>query len=181
MALLNARNDWFPQLKGVFTYASHTGASTMLGYPPQTVLPIQGDVPVLLLGGTEDGVIASSAKRYGGGEGDPVSTIQRTLELASPNSNHPHHMVILDGANHFSIVDKVDTTMARNFLDRAEKWDANSGRSFILQLIHAFLTEYGLATGDGGFMRCLSNGKDNVSEHRQIVPVVGDAISQVCK
>jgi predicted dienelactone hydrolase len=52
VALMNARPDWFPGLRGVFAYGSHSKASTMLGYPADTLLPLPDALPLLVLGGS---------------------------------------------------------------------------------------------------------------------------------
>ena len=55
IALMNA--EFFPQVKSVFSYGAHTQGSTMLGFPPHSVLPIASEKPILMLGGNNDGVI----------------------------------------------------------------------------------------------------------------------------
>ncbi|MEV0585390.1 dienelactone hydrolase family protein [Nonomuraea sp. NPDC050310] len=103
---------YFPGVRAVFAYGAHTMVATMLGWPPGTVVPAQVDCPVLLAGGTRDGVITGSADRYGQEGHDPV---RRTFEEALPPGEHL--LAVLEGANHFTIADPVDRTAARAFLD----------------------------------------------------------------
>ena len=142
MALLNANPKWFPQVKGVFTYAAHSGASVMLGYPKGTVLPLSDDIPMLLMGGTQDGVISYSTRRYGSENPDPALMIRRTFQEALPvsSSSPSSYFVLLKGANHFSIVDQIDTTTARSFLDQPEQADPTELRKLLIKLILYFLT-----------------------------------------
>ncbi|NJN44725.1 MAG: hypothetical protein HC806_08415 [Anaerolineae bacterium] len=71
-------------MKGAFSYAGHTGASTMLGWPERTILPPSGDVSLLILGGTNDGVIEASSHRYGD-EASATGPVIRTFEVIPPH------------------------------------------------------------------------------------------------
>lgn len=120
VALMNARPDWFPGLRAVFAYGSHSKASTMLGYAPETYLPLPAALPTLILGGSEDGVIASSAFRYGGdGTAQPDATgpVVRTFREALPRAQGDSHLAIVRGANHFSFTWPADSATGRPFLD----------------------------------------------------------------
>ncbi|MEU8246651.1 hypothetical protein [Nonomuraea sp. NPDC048916] len=73
--------------------------------------------------------------RYGQGshERDPVT---RTFEEALSDRDGEHLLVVLEGANHFTLADPVDRTAARAFLDLP----ATSGpRPELAGLITAFL------------------------------------------
>ena len=65
MALENAEPRFFPQVVAAFTYGAHSAAATQLGFEPDTILPLPDSVPLLLLGGTRDGVIAAITGLYG--------------------------------------------------------------------------------------------------------------------
>ena len=65
MALLNANQDWFPQVRGAFSYAAHTAGNAQLGWKDGAIMPLFG-TPLLIMGGNRDGVIAASRYRYGG-------------------------------------------------------------------------------------------------------------------
>lgn len=120
VALMNARPDWFAGLRAVFAYGAHAKASTVLGYPPETVLALPSQLPALLAGGSEDGVIAASSHRYGqdGAQAsDPVGPLVRTFEEAFGDARGDRYLAILRGANHFSATYPPDGATGRPFLD----------------------------------------------------------------
>jgi dienelactone hydrolase len=124
VALENARTDWLPGLCGVASYAGHTMPAGPLGYPAGTVLSIDPAVPVLMLAGTADGVIARSADRYGatptaaddpaGAAHDPVT---RSFREGMSRNSGDSWLVWLEGGTHVVITHPADTTTARGFLD----------------------------------------------------------------
>jgi dienelactone hydrolase len=118
LALQNADPAYFPNVIGAFSYAAHNVAFTQLGYPPGTILPLPSKVPTLLIGGTCDGVIAASRFRYGDEDNvreDEYNPIERTYHEAITGG--AGYLVMIDGANHFSITYPVDSTTGRLFLD----------------------------------------------------------------
>ncbi|MCC5578390.1 alpha/beta hydrolase [Microtetraspora sp. AC03309] len=120
VALQSAR--FFPQVKAVFAWGTHTMAATMLGWPAGTVLPAQVTCPVLLGAGGNDGVVDGSADRYGEDPATRRDPVTRTFEEALPESpgsvrGGDHLLAVYEGANHFAIADPVDPTVARAFLD----------------------------------------------------------------
>lgn len=137
VALVNANPDWFPGVRAAFAYAAHTAAATMLGHPPGTMNPIDDRVPVLIAGGDADGVIAESAARYGDPPGDAIGRVVATFEHAVSRSEGDSALVIIRGANHFTIADPPDPTTGRPFLDRPDT--SVQGRALIGLLIRAFL------------------------------------------
>ena len=86
VALHSSDPGWVPGLRAVFAYGAHTMVATALGHGEAAVVAIPAKVPVMLLAGTDDGVIAASRDRYrrdhathdghgdhgGGGDHDPV-------------------------------------------------------------------------------------------------------------
>ncbi|GAB4490730.1 MAG: hypothetical protein Fur0016_02900 [Anaerolineales bacterium] len=136
VALQNAQH--FPQVQSAFAYAGHTVASSLLGFPERTALPI-GPKPVLLLQGDQDGVIAASRERYttSGDDFDPVA--HTFAQAVSPLPGSPSYHVILRGANHFSIAHPLDRSTARAFLDLPTTRPAAQIRAQIFRLILAFL------------------------------------------
>ncbi|WND03522.1 hypothetical protein QGN29_03935 [Temperatibacter marinus] len=144
VALMNANRQWFPSIKGVFSYAAHTGASVALGWPEDTVLPLGDDVPVLLTGGTKDGVIASSSHRYGKAEDDsPTARIERTF-VEGVKAGNGSALVFIEGANHFSCVYPQDDTTGRPFLDQEETIDSHAFREFYAALVGMFIRHQGI-------------------------------------
>ncbi len=138
VALLNANPDWFDGVCGGFAYGAHTAAATMLGHPQGAMNAISENMPVLIMGGSEDGVIAESAGRYGDPVGDATGRVIATFEQAVTRTKGDCVLAIIKGANHFSIIDPGDDTTGRAFLDQPDT--STDGRATIDALIWAFLT-----------------------------------------
>lgn len=137
-----SNHQFFPEVRAVFGYAGHTITSTMLGWEPDTVAPIAADCPVLLMGGSRDGVMARSADRYGkdGHAEDPVT---RTWREAITDDRREHcEVVVFEGANHFAIGFPEDPTVARGFLDLEPTVDPAGSRAEIAQRITDFLARH---------------------------------------
>ena len=132
-------------MRGAFAYGAHSGASTMLGFEENTILPLPGEVPLLLAAGTRDGVIANSAHRYGGMR-DPV---RATFEKGIKRDHGDCHLVEIEGANHFSIAWPPDEASGRHYLDETEAGDGESIRGLLAELLDAFIAD----TLDGGARR----------------------------
>ena len=115
-ALHNSDPSWVPGLQAVFAYAAHTMVATALGHGEAAVLPIPAKVPIMLLGGADDGVIAASRDRYRTDDGDH-DPVRRTFAEAIPRQEGDSWLVELAGAGHFAICDPVDTTSGRSFLE----------------------------------------------------------------
>ena len=137
-ALLSANPAYFPALKSVFSYAAHTGMSTMMGYS-QGAMKTIGDVPALIIGGTQDGCIANSAHRYGDPEGDTTGRVVKTFEGGVQREKGDTCLLILEGANHFTFGHPIDHTTGRSFIDMDETCDGDQARAFMLEAIHRFL------------------------------------------
>ncbi len=139
VALQSARTAWFPQVRAVATYGSHTMASQQLGFPAGTLLPAPIDVPVLLVSGTNDGVVAASAIRYGEEAGaaghDPV---ERTWAEAIPATTEAWLVRITD-AGHMLPSALEDPTSARGFLETPNGADQDQLREVFVVLTAAFL------------------------------------------
>lgn len=108
VALESHDHRWFPQVRAVVTYAAHTMASTMFGWPAGTALPLPGDCPVLLVEGSEDGLVRGSARFYGiePDDYDPLALTFATLP--DTEAARGSRLVTLKGANHFSITSPDD-------------------------------------------------------------------------
>lgn len=138
--LLNSNRDWFPQLIGGFSYAAHTGASTQIGFPEDTLLPVDGSVPMLIMGGEQDGVIAASANRYGDTEdSSPTERIGRTFDEALTSQRGDSHLALIRGANHFCFAHPYDGTTGRPFLDWPVDGDESDLRELMLSIIIDFI------------------------------------------
>ncbi len=117
MALQNGNPEWFSAVKGVFSYAGHTMAATFLGYEAGTILKINNQVPILILGGSRDGVIEASAHRYELPNPSPTLALERTFSEGVKGQAQDKYLVIIEGANHFSCAFPIDETTGRPFLD----------------------------------------------------------------
>jgi len=115
VALHNARRAFFPEVRAAFSYAAHAAASTMLGYEPASFLPLGDQVPLLLMTGSADGVIASSAGRYGLDRW-PADPVETTFERAA-SDRAPRYFARLQGAGHFLIAHPHDAATGRAFLE----------------------------------------------------------------
>ncbi len=144
MALLNAEPAWFPGVRATFSYAGHTMPAALLGHPEGTVLPVAAETPALILGGTDDGVVAASAVRYGTGPApadrashDPVTaTFERGVTAAGSA------LVVLEGAGHLTFCDPVDPTTARGFLEPDHRGDGAAHRALIGSIVTAFCAQH---------------------------------------
>lgn len=138
MALHNANPNYFNYVVGGFSYAGHTMAATMLGWPPQTVLACSPALPLLMLGGLRDGVIAASSIRYGNAD-DPALPLRRTFDNGISGERGDRHFVLLGGANHFTMAHPIDDTTGRGFLDMSPIGEESEMRTLIAQLIAVFI------------------------------------------
>lgn len=107
VALESAARSYFPQVKAAFSLSAHTMASTVFGWEPGTVLPLSGDVPVLMTHSTRDGLVAAAAKWYGQepGEFDPIG---RSFDTLPADGSGDSWLIRLEGANHFSVCSPED-------------------------------------------------------------------------
>ncbi|MEV4136008.1 dienelactone hydrolase family protein [Dactylosporangium sp. NPDC049742] len=138
---------FFPQVRAVATYGAHTMVSTMLGWPAGTIAEALVESPVMLLAGTEDGVIAASSDRYGAAADKPHDPVSRTFDEALKDREGAHVLATVHGANHFSVVEPADPTSARSFLDRPSTVGGATARGAIAGLLAAFLRTH-LRDGD---------------------------------
>jgi dienelactone hydrolase len=117
VAIESANPQFFPQVVAAFAYGAHTAAIVQLGYAPSTILSLPDALPLLLMGGTCDGVIANSSDRYGVTWEEPTTPVQRTFQEAIAGGRNDSYLLLLEGANHFSIANPFDFTTGRPFLD----------------------------------------------------------------
>jgi dienelactone hydrolase len=142
VALQSARAAWFPQIRAVATYGAHTMASQQLGHAPNTLLPAPVDAPVLLVGGTADGIVAASAIRYGQEAGaashDPI---ERTWREALPETTDAW-LVLLSEAGHMLPAALDDPTSARGFLEDPPAAEQDHLRSVLVDLLTSFFSAH---------------------------------------
>lgn len=139
VALQSASSDWFPELSAVVTYGSHLMASTQLGFAPDTLVESPATVPVLLVSGSEDGVVSASAIRYGqSGEDGAHDPVLRTWGEALPQSSEAA-IAVIEGAGHLLVSTPEDPTSARGFLETPLQGDQDELRQAFMGLLKAFL------------------------------------------
>ncbi len=126
---------WYPQVRGVVTYAAHAGVSMSLGYPAGTVRAVEGQVPTLLMGGDADGVVQASSHRYGGQQGDATHLLQRTFREAL--SGEGHGLIVLRGGQHLGACHPYDSSLGRGFLEEPNVSQTDA-RGVLAQLTAAF-------------------------------------------
>ncbi|MFB2892051.1 alpha/beta hydrolase family protein [Aerosakkonemataceae cyanobacterium BLCC-F50] len=139
VALENAKPEFFPQVAASFAYAAHSAAPIMLGFPADTFLPLPSALPMLLIGGTCDGVITNSRHIYGIKEDSPTRSLIRTFREAITANRNDAYLIIIEGANHYSIVYPQDPTTDRAFLDFLTTQPQENIRSLIEESISLFI------------------------------------------
>lgn len=162
VALFNARPDWFPGLRAAFAYGAHSKAATALGYPPDALLALPTALPTLLIGGSDDGVIAASSFRYGGDgdkQPDPTGPVLRTFEEGLGSTRGDCYLAIVRGANHFSLCHPADPATGRPFLDAPTTRPDAEIRADIAKLVRLFarLHVAGDAASAGGLRMVLAD------------------------
>jgi dienelactone hydrolase len=138
-AIESASAQFFPQVAGAFGYGVHTAAVTQLGYEPGTILPLPDNLPLLLMGGTQDGVITRSSFRYGVEWETPTTPVERTFQEAIAGGRNDSYLLLLDGANHFSIAHPFDETTGRPFLDFSATQPEAQIRALMAEAIGLFI------------------------------------------
>ena len=147
-ALLNARPEWFPGVRAAFAYAGHTMRAARLAEGAAEIMPVSSDVPLLLVAGAQDGVIAASRDRYlsperpgrvGGCTHDPV---RRTFEEASTAGRGDCWWVELADGTHFTACCPVDHTSGRSFLDPVDPPRQDEARELLAAAVLAFVAEH---------------------------------------
>lgn len=140
VALHNSDPAWVPGLKAVFTYGAHTMTAATLGHGESAVVAVPAKVPVMLLVGGADGVIAASSDRYrstdDGAVHDPVG---RTFDEAIARAHGDSWLVELAGAGHFAVCWPLDTTSGRTFLEADPANADPTARALLGDLIAAFV------------------------------------------
>jgi predicted dienelactone hydrolase len=139
IALENADLRFFPQVVAAFTYGAHSAGATMMGFKPDTILPLPSSLPLLIMGGNCDGVIAASTGRYGINTGSPTNSIIRTFNEAIAGGRNDKYLLIIEGANHFSFTYPPDPTIGSSFLDWSATKPEEQIRALLLQTIGLFI------------------------------------------
>lgn len=139
VAIESASPAFFPAVKAAFAYGAHTAAAVQMGYEAGKVLSLPDTLPLLLMGGTCDGVIAQSSHRYGVSWDEATTPVQRTFTEAIAGGRGDCYLLLLEGANHFAIADPLDATTGRPFLDFPAAQPADQLRSLMAETIGLFI------------------------------------------
>jgi dienelactone hydrolase len=142
VAIENGNPQFFPQVVATFGYGVHTAGAVLAGYSPGTILPLPDALPMLIMGGTCDGVISNSSDRYGVTWQDATTPVRRTFEEAIAGGRNDSYLVILEGANHFSIIDSTDITTGRPFLDFPATQPQEKYQFFMVEIIGLFINAH---------------------------------------
>ncbi len=139
IAIENADPRLFPPVAASFAYAAHSAAFTRLGYAPGTIQPLPDRLPLLLMAGTRDGVIAQSSDRYGVEWETATRPVERTFQEAIAGGRDDSYLLLIEGANHFAITDPQDVTTGRPFRDYAPTQPLEQIRELLAEAIGLFI------------------------------------------
>ncbi len=139
VSLTNADPRFFPGVAASFAYGASSRGLLFLGYEPGTILSLPDSLPLLLMGGTCDGVIANNSDRYGINPGNATTAVIRTFQEAITGGRNDSYLVLLDGANHFSIVDQLDSTLDTPLLDFPATQPQETFRLLMGKIISLFI------------------------------------------
>ena len=138
MAMENANPQFFPKVVAAFSYGSHSAAPVMLGFEPGKILPLADALPLLLMGGTRDGSIAKMSAAYGI-SGDATTAVKRTFQESIVGGRNDSYLLLLEGANHFTISHPPDPTTVKPFLDLPATQSEEEIRSLMAEVIGLFI------------------------------------------
>ena len=160
LALENAEPKFFDRLIGAFSYGGHSAAPIQLGHPPGTILPLPDSLPMLILGGTEDGVIANNSQIYGVEQWQtPATPVIRTFREGITRQNHNSYLIIIEGANHFAIADHTDPTLTVAEADFPATQPEAEIRSLMATIISSFIDTFILNRSQRSQFELLLNSK----------------------
>jgi hypothetical protein len=139
VAIESANPQFFPQIRAAFAYGAHTAAGSPLGYPSGTILSLPDALPLMLMGGTCDGVIANNGHFYGVNWEQPITPVQRTFKEAIIGGRKDSYLMLLEGANHFLMTYPLDTTLGTTNLDYPASQPLNLLRDLMAETIGLFI------------------------------------------
>ncbi|TVP59838.1 MAG: dienelactone hydrolase [Nodularia sp. (in: Bacteria)] len=142
VAIENADPQFFPQVVAAFGYGVHTAGPLMAGYEAGTIMPLPDSLPLLIMGGTCDGMISNSSHRYGVSPGDATTPVIRTFHEALAGGRNDSYLLLLEGANHFSIVDSFDSATGSLFLDFPATQPQEKFRLLMAEIIGLFINSH---------------------------------------
>ncbi|MGF1490605.1 MAG: alpha/beta hydrolase family protein [Prochloraceae cyanobacterium] len=166
LALENATPQFFPQLKAVFVYGGHSAGAVQSGYEPGTILKLPSILPTLLIGGNCDGIIANASSIYGLEKWEtPATPIIRTFKEGISSDRNDSYLVILAGANHYSINQNIDITDNLSYRDFTATQPREKIHSLLAETISLFIESYLLNQDSASdrLMELLETNKDLIA------------------
>lgn len=139
VAIESADPRFFSQVVAAFSYGAHSAAIAQLGYDAGIILPLPNALPLMLIGGTCDGVIANNGALYGVTWEQATTPVRRTFEEAISGGRNDSYLLLLEGANHFSIAYPSDTTVGTTGLDFPATQSQEQVRSLMAEAIALFI------------------------------------------
>lgn len=139
VAIESADPRFFPQVVAAFSYGAHSAAVMQLGYDAGTILPLPDALPLMLIGGTCDGVIANNGALYGVTWEQATTPVRRTFEEAISGGKNDSYLLLLEGANHFSITHPKDDTTGTAWLDFPATQPEEKVRNIMAEVINLFI------------------------------------------
>lgn len=139
VSIENADPRFFPEVVASFAYGASSTGFPIMGYEPGTILPLPDSLPLLLMGGTRDGFMVKSSEVS---FGDATTPVIRTFQEAITGGRDDSYVVILEGANHFSIVDQPDSTTVGLSLDLEATQPQENLRLLMSEIIGLFIDTY---------------------------------------
>jgi predicted dienelactone hydrolase len=121
-----------------FSYGGHTRTQVPQGFGTDHYLPLGDGPPLLLLGGTEDGIGTAIATA----QGQPLGAhpMTETARRAVPEGRRCE-VVLVEGANHYSFCEGYDGTSGRGYLEASATGDPAVARDQIARHVEQFLEE----------------------------------------
>ena len=142
VALENADPYWFSRVKAAFGYAAHCLTPVALRYSRATLRQLPSQLPILLMGGTKDGIIAKSSSSYGLEGNDPIAPLIDTFSEGFSSENNDKYLVLFQGANHYSIADPIDLTQENIYTDFPSMRPQEEYRNLIGKIIVNFIQAF---------------------------------------
>lgn len=120
-----------------FSYGGHTRTQVPQGFGEDHYLPLGEGPALLLLGGTDDGIGDAIARAQTGRDsgGHPMAL----MVSRSVPAGRPCELVLVAGANHYSVCEGYDGTSGRGYLEAGASGDPVELREQIATAIELFL------------------------------------------
>jgi predicted dienelactone hydrolase len=133
------------QVQGGFSYGGHTRTQTAQGHGADHYLELSGQTPLLLMGGTADGVVTAIAEAQGH---DAALLPMREAYSRSVPPDRPAWLVLVEGADHYAFLDEYDGSSGRGYLEPPGPRDPEEVHAVLAPVIVSFVRA---CTGRGSF------------------------------